>query len=251
MEHLENDLERAQYLQSLLISYATGHEASDKEYQELRQYFLSNSGTKHLVPSWVRTNRSFEQFWPFIKHKFPTYAERRAFIWAEFTPLLEFLERGEKAPVDQSASEVLERFDTENVQIIWSKALDRRRTDPEGAITTARTLLETVCKHILDYEGVSYNEKKTDLPKLYHLVANELNLSPSQHTEKIFKQILGGCSSVVNGLGALRNQLGDAHGQGKKSVRPAPRHAELAVNLAGSVAIFLIETWETHKRDAG
>ena len=46
-------------------------------------------------------------------------------------------------------------------------------------------------------------------------------------------------------LGTLRNRLGDAHGQGKKTVRPAARHAELAINLAGSVALFLVETWES------
>jgi hypothetical protein len=109
------------------------------------------------------------------------------------------------------------------------------------AITLARTLLETVCKHILDTHNVTY-ENDTDLPGLYKLVAKTLNLAPSQHSETIFKQILGGCTAVVEGLGALRNRLSDAHGQGKKIVRPAPRHAELAVNLAGTVAMFLVTT---------
>ena len=39
----------------------------------------------------------------------------------------------------------------------------------------------------------------------------------------------------------------DAHGQGKKSVRPAPRHAELAVSLSGAVAQFLVATNEHNK----
>ncbi len=33
--------------------------------------------------------------------------------------------------------------------------MERRATDPEGAITAARTLLETVCKHILDEQGLA------------------------------------------------------------------------------------------------
>lgn len=45
-------------------------------------------------------------------------------------------------------------------------------------------------------------------------------------------------------LGALRNRLSDAHGKGKGGVKAAPRHAELAVNLAGSTALFLLATWE-------
>lgn len=251
MEHLENDFERAQYLQNLLIDHATGGGADNAEYQELRLYFLGNSATKPRIPSWVRTNRDLGQFWQFIKHKFPTYAERRTFIWNEFAPLLDFLEVGSETPTDQTISEVLKRFDAKSVHVVWTKALDRRQSDPEGAITAARTLLETICKHILDEKGVEYKDNKTDLPQLYHLVSVELNLSPSQYTEDVFKQILGGCSSIVNGLGTLRNRLGDAHGQGKRPVRPAARHAELAVNLAGSVALFLVETWESRNSKTG
>ncbi|MHB8777525.1 MAG: abortive infection family protein [Anaerolineales bacterium] len=250
MEHLENDFERAQYLQNLLINHATGGAAENTEYQELRQYFLDNPATKSLIPSWVRINRDLAQFWQFIKYKFSTYAERRSFIWDEFASLLGFLETGSKTPSDQTVSEVLKRFNTESVQIIWAKALDRRQSDPEGAITAARTLLETVCKHILDEKRIEYTNK-TDLPQLYHLVSSELSLSPSQYTEDVFKQILGGCSSIVNGLGTLRNRLGDAHGQGKNPVRPAARHAELAVNLAGSVALFIVETWESRNSKTG
>ena len=83
-----------------------------------------------------------------------------------------------------------------------------------------------------------------DSPRLYRVTAEALTLAPSQHTEQVFKQILGGCTSVVEGLGSLRNRLGDSHGKGKKGVKPAPRHAELAVNLAGAMAIYLVETWK-------
>ncbi len=250
MEQLETDFERAQYLQGLLINRATGGVAENAEYQELRQYFLDNPATRSVIPSWVRVNRDLSQFWQFIKYKFSSYEERRVFIWNEFAPLLELLETGEKTPSDQTVSEVLKRFGAESVHIVWSKALDRRQSDPEGAITAARTLLETICKHILDEKGIEYSNR-TDLPQLYHLVSVELNLSPSQHTEDVFKQILGGCSAIVNGLGTLRNRLGDAHGQGKKTARPAARHAELAVNLAGSVSLFLVETWESLNQKTG
>ena len=90
--------------------------------------------------------------------------------------------------------------------------------------------------------------RENDLPKLYGLTAELLNLSPSQHTEQIFKQILGGCKSVVEGLGALRNKLSDAHGKGKKAPKPSPRHAELAVNLAGAMATFIVSTWEAQTK---
>lgn len=140
-------------------------------------------------------------------------------------------------------SGVLEAFDPEHVHAIWQKALARRTSDPEGAITAARTLLESVCKHILDDAGTPYPDD-TDLPKLWAQVAKTLNLAPAQHQETVFRAILGNCQAVVNNLAAIRNRAGDAHGQGRRNVKPKARHAELAVNLAGTMASFLVTTWK-------
>nr|WP_249170879.1 abortive infection family protein [Burkholderia vietnamiensis] len=169
------------------------------------------------------------------------------FLWDEFRPLLDFLEAGGRAPADHIVSAAIEKFDAEHIKAAWSKALERRETDPEGAITSARTLLESVCKHILE-ETSTEHEDAPDLNKLYSLTAKELNLSPSQHTEQVFRQILGGCTAVVEGLGAVRNRLSDSHGKGKVAAKPLPRHAELAVNLAGSVALFLLATLEQRSK---
>jgi hypothetical protein len=121
--------------------------------------------------------------------------------------------------------------------------LIRKNTDTEGAITSARTLIETVCKYICDERNVTYDEK-IELPALYKLAAKELNLSPEQNTEQIFKQILGGCQTVVEGLGALRNKYGDSHGKSITRSKPDKRHSDLAINLAGTMAMFLMETYE-------
>ena len=69
-------------------------------------------------------------------------------------------------------------------------------------------------------------------------------MSQAQHSENIFKQILVGCHSVINGMAGMRNRFIDAHGKVKTGIIPDPRHAELAVNLAGSMATFLVATWE-------
>ena len=248
LDDFSNDIERVQALQNMLIAISTGQPADSSDYTELRNYLLENSEYKQLLPSFVRTTREINQFWPFIKNKYATYAERRAYIWQGFTPILDFMEGKNKAPLDKSTSQVLKMFDSEGVHGAWQRALERRTTDPEGAITAARTLLETVCKHILDEKKIIYDSHKIELHELYKLTAAELYLSPSQHTEDVFKQILGGCSAVVNGLGTLRNRLGDAHGKGKAPVRPASRHAELAVNLSGALSLFLISTFNERNK---
>ena len=234
--------EQAETLQNLLVSHATNGNEDHSECPRLRQIFISDPALEPLLPRFVRTCRNLSQFWEFIKHKFKTYRERRVYIWNEFSPILDQLEKG-ATPSDKSISDVLETFDAAHVHSAWSKALDRRQADPEGAITMARTLLETVCKYILDDNGTAYKQDEY-LPKLYRKTADVLNIAPSNHTEQVFKQILGGCTAVVEGLGALRNRISDAHGQGKLSIKPAARHAELAVNLSGSMASFLVATWE-------
>jgi len=130
---------------------------------------------------------------------------------------------------------------------VWQRAVERRSSDPDGAVTLARSLLETVCKHILDAAGVAYDEN-SELPNLYRLTAEQLNLAPAQHSEKVVRQVLGGATAAVEGIGALRNRLSDAHGKGQESVAASPRLAELAVNLAGAVALFLVQSWEEQRR---
>lgn len=236
-------LERVAMLENVMTARATGDlTASNAVYVYLRNEFMQDSAIKNLLPSFVRTCRTLDVFWPYIKAQAGTYADRRLIISQAFTPVIEFLENKNKAPGDSTVSEVLQTFDSEGVHAVWIKALDRRSADPEGAITVARTLLETVCKHILDSMNVGYTDKE-DLPKLYSMAAKALKLAPDQHTEEPIKAILGGAMKLVNGLGTLRNRLSDSHGRGGKPVRPSPRHASLAVNTAGAVATFLVETY--------
>jgi hypothetical protein len=142
---------------------------------------------------------------------------------------------------------VLAAFDPDNVHQRWEAAMERRSTDPAGAITLARTLLEDVCKWVLTEAGETF-EDADELPVLYRKLAKALKIAPDDHTEKVFKQILGGCQSIVESLGALRNRLGDAHSPGPLRARPLPRHAELAVNLSGTMSTFLVSTWRARQK---
>lgn len=234
-------LERVTYLQELLIRHATGSREDDTLYRGLRREIIRRPEISHLVPSFVKDCRTISGFWDWIKTQSGQWEPRRAIIREAFAELLDRLEAGGDDPADVEITRALSHFDEDGVRAAWTKALERKRDDPQGAITAARTLLETVCKRILEDAGQSY-EDGAELPKLYGLAAATLKLAPDEHTEKAFKSILGSCQNVVNTLGTIRNRLGDAHGQGRMKARPLPRHAALAVNLAGSTALFLVET---------
>ena len=244
----EKLLAAAEALEDLVVAYATGGGAEEESYRPHRDLLLAEDALASLIPAFLRQCHNLDQFWAFIKSKFGTYAERREYLWGEMRPLLEFLEHGGKADVDKPIDEVLQDFHPDTVQSLWHKALARRDRDPEGAITAARSLLEAVCKHVLHEAGQPCGES-WDLPRLYRATAESLNLAPSQHSEDAFKRILGGCTSVVEGLGTLRNRLSDSHGPGPATVRPAPRHALLSVNLAGAMSLYIVQTWRARSRD--
>lgn len=234
-----------QSLQNVMISIGRGGDRKDPEYPRLRETALSFHHLQAYLPEFVITCRDGAQFWGFIQ-KLRHYSERDAAIWKGFENVFGYLESSAQSPAANDITQVLQVFDPGHVHSAWQKALARRNADPEAALTSARTLLESTCKHILDGLGVAYNDS-ADLPDLYATVAKAMNLSPSQHTEQVFKQVLGGCHSVVQGLGAMRNRLGDAHGKGSTAYRPLPRHAALAVNLRGAMAMYLVETFEARK----
>jgi hypothetical protein len=240
-------LEQARMLENILLAACEGNRTGSELYTQLRTIMMEDPTIKVLLPSFVRASRDLNHFWSYIKGRFGKWEPRRVHVRDAMTPVIDFLEGANRAPVDPVVSGALQNFDADGVHKVWSKALERRHTDPEGAITSARTLLETVCKRILDETETAYDDKD-DLPGLYKAVATKLNIAPSLNTEETFKRILGGATSVVEGLGSLRNKIGDAHGQGGNPVRPSPRHAQLAVNLAGTMATFIVETWTERQK---
>jgi hypothetical protein len=135
----------------------------------------------------------------------------------------------------------------ESVQRDLDQALAEADTNPEGAVTAACSTVESVCKCILD-ELRQPPPSRQDISGLARAVCEHLRLSPDQEgLPQDIRQMLGGLSTVVGGIGALRTHVGDAHGRGK--VRPLVdgRVARFAINAASTVSLFYIETWRSQQ----
>ena len=223
---------------------------SELQYKFVRRKLMEDTASKKLLPDYVRFSNdaaSVQSALSSIASGSGSWALRRGHVNETFKPLLAFLETGGGA-ADTTITEGLEVYDAPAVQAYWAKAIDRRTVDPEGAVTAASTLLEEVCKHIIEDSGGEWEEKWT-VPTLYAEASKVLKLAPSQHQEKLFKTILGNCQSVVQSIGSLRNKVGDAYAGGRSRIPFKPRHAALTVNLAGSMALFLIETWNARVKE--
>lgn len=117
--------------------------------------------------------------------------------------------------------------------------------DHAGAITSAYTLVESFLKVLLRRLGVTFNEDEGDIRKLYALVAEPMNLSPSGTTlESYLKTILQGLKHQVSGLYELANKASDRH---DRRYDPGRRHAKLAVNAAFVLCEFLLDSFEAQQ----
>jgi hypothetical protein len=149
-------------------------------------------------------------------------------------------------PVDLNPKSQIEYLDWKSVKLSWKRMLERSTTDPEGAITSARTTLESVCKQILDKKGIPY-ENDGDLGKLYKNTSNALNLRNNDDDNNSLKQILSGCANITSGLARLRNKYGDSHGKGDNYSKPSKKIVRLAINSAMLLSEFLVESFEESK----
>jgi Abortive infection C-terminus len=236
---------KVEALQALLMRYcASGdrRETDENDYVSLREDLLAEPELKGILPYFVTSCIDLSSFWDFLKPKFVHWVDRRRYLRTEFERPLTFLENWSQTPTDGETKETLAGLNSQAVNSAWRKALDRKSSDPEGAITSARSLLESVCKHILDKKGISYSEGEK-LPKLYSLTVTALKVAPNQQTDDAMKRILGGGVAIVEGLSTLRNRVGDAHGKGSVSLHPSPAVADLAVTMAGAISAFLVQTY--------
>ena len=230
------------------IGMATG--AGDfnyEKYENERNNLIAEEELNGLLPDWLIRCRYGSQFWALMQKKSANYKGRREFLNDEFAEIMNKLEKDITKPASLVMNDLFTDNDTAEIERIWLKVLKRKNADPEGAITASRTLVETTLKYILDDNGVAYTNKD-DLPTLYKKVANILNLSPAGHNELLFKQILSGITSIIQGFASLRNNYGDAHGKGKVHYQPEERHVELTVNLSGTVCAYLVKTNAEHKK---
>lgn len=114
--------------------------------------------------------------------------------------------------------------------------------DYSGAVTSAKSLVEGVCKEILVKFPDTENGNKSDLPALFTKVRQKLNLEPRDpKLDKALKEVLSGLIKIVNGIAEIRNTHGDSH---IPKYKIDQHHALLVVNSAKTVATFLFNTYE-------
>lgn len=166
---------------------------------------------------------------------------------------VELVDAQSNAPVVSALSEALAPINFDTVTRDLDRALANADDDPEDSVTSACSVIESVCRSIIVELGVPMPPKK-DIQSLYKTVRDELGLNPgAAFRDEIaddVRTVLSGLASCVQGVGSLRTHGGDAHGRERGfSRRIDARIARLAIHSASAAALFLIETWQLKHPD--
>ncbi len=122
--------------------------------------------------------------------------------------------------------------------------------DPAQAIGSAKELLETTLKAVLDLHGTG-PETKIDIPQLVKRANLKLGLdvasiNAGEPGAEHRRRVLGSLAQVVNSTAELRNAgLGTGHGVSRGPTLDVAT-ARMVVSAAVTVATFYIEADATH-----
>ena len=150
-----------------------------------------------------------------------------------------------REPLNVTIHETMGRAAYRRVKDQWDKANDRLLDDPAGAITAARTLLETTCKQILGELKIPI-APSADIPKLCNETCKALGIAPGEQLDPLYRSIFSAVYTIIKAVGEIRNKVGDAHGASGAGPKPSQADAQLAVHLAGATSNFLAARFESY-----
>jgi len=113
--------------------------------------------------------------------------------------------------------------------------------DYDGAITNARSLLESVSIEIIKIKNNQSYKSDGNLINIFRDLKNCLNMTIDKNQNPQFLiEIIQGMTTTIQGISALANRASDRH---HRVYKPQKHHAKLAVNCAFSFCDFILESF--------
>lgn len=119
----------------------------------------------------------------------------------------------------------------------WVTAYGRLQANPAGAVTAARTLLETVLKTIIT-ERADIPDNSGQLTRLLRQAEEAVGFMRAEQQAE--HQVLQGLVTTIEGVSSISNAAGDRHGTVAGVKLNDNYLATLCVNACGAVALSFI-----------
>jgi hypothetical protein len=146
-------------------------------------------------------------------------------------------------------SELLRAHNFPAVRAESIRATEKVDSEPREAASAAANILQAICKEYIVQNNLQMPTKQ-DLTPVFALVRNHLGLDAANVADDDIKRILGGLTTTVDGIAALRTHASSAHAQGtsKSMYVLEPRFSRLAVTAAHALVTLIIESWQAKIR---
>jgi len=159
--------------------------------------------------------------------------------------------KGKKVKIASIADEIIEvpemyKLDSEVIRESIEKC-DKKieEGDFSGAITSARTFLETLLLYIYRKIKKEPYNFSGNLPRLYKDVSKLVKLKIEKNTEDDVKRMLGGLASIVFGISGISNRMADRHGRLTKYDKEVQKRLSvLAVNSVKTLSLYLYNCYK-------
>lgn len=120
--------------------------------------------------------------------------------------------------------------------------------DPGLAIGSAKELVETVSKMVLDHYGEPTEKSRENLPQLVGRALDCLDLKAEKITDgaraaSASRRVLGSLAGIAGGMAEIRNSFGTGHGRRTATGVPA-RYAHLMVGASATLCHFMMATYK-------
>ncbi|EAQ65746.1 hypothetical protein MED121_09278 [Marinomonas sp. MED121] len=228
-------------------SYLSNISDDDLHYQILRNKLIEQEALKSYLPKLLIQNNSLNSIKTFFQNKYKDYhtPQKQEFIKNDFERIKNYLIN--KAPMNEGLLDKLsdfdKKFDSKDVHQYWKDALDSiERNNLGNAFTLSRTMIEGVCKRVLNAKGKNTDSAKS-LTSLSAEVISTLETGQFNQVNPIRKKTLKLLSNSVDAIETFRTQYGDAHDLNNKNIELEQHFARVTINIAGSASLFLVEEY--------
>jgi len=199
MENADSKLtQRVTYLRNLLIAHVTGRTVNETDYRKLRQYFMAMPGLKDVMPDVVSKNPDLAAVWQHMKYSSAGHNERREQLEKVFKPLLAKASGG----IEES-EQALDQVDQGRLLQTVQKANMLTGKAPDVAVQQMQSLIELLCRQVLNQMKVQPDPTKTDICELISLTERSLEVGPGRRNGDCLKQLTKGLVSLNRAIEAL------------------------------------------------
>jgi len=113
---------------------------------------------------------------------------------------------------------------------------------PSTRLGSAKELLETISKHILENSDFDFESSDSNFNKVVKTAYEHVKMDAPNNTavDKMLKSMASAINSTVGTLAELRNKYGTGHGKKPGFKELDKSYGELASNMSISIAYFLL-----------